>query len=89
MLFAKYVYHTLVLITTSVFEISTLELKDACRAKAPLGRLPGSARTTKCYFVKLLLLHNIVWYSQVFLRGQGGRVVTLSPPTSEAGVRSP
>ena len=23
------------------------------------------------------------------LRGHGGRVVTLSPPTSEAGVRSP
>ena len=24
--------------------------------------------TTKCYFIKLLLLHNIVWYCQVFLR---------------------
>ena len=39
----KYACHTLVLIITSVFEISTLELKDVCRAKAPLGRLPGSA----------------------------------------------
>ena len=26
---------------------------------------------------------------QTFTRGHGGRVVTLSPPTSEAGVRSP
>ena len=25
----------------------------------------------------------------VFVGGHGGRVVTLSPPTSEAGVRSP
>ena len=24
-----------------------------------------------------------------YIRGHGGRVVTLSPPTSEAGVRSP
>ena len=26
---------------------------------------------------------------QLFTGGHGGRVVTLSPPTSEAGVRSP
>ena len=28
-------------------------------------------------------------FSEVATRGHGGRVVTLSPPTSEAGVRSP
>ena len=29
------------------------------------------------------------WLILDFMRGHGGRVVTLSPPTSEAGVQSP
>ena len=31
----------------------------------------------------------INYISYIFSGGHGGRVVTLSPPTSEAGVRSP
>ena len=32
---------------------------------------------------------NIFWVFTTIHGGHGGRVVTLSPPTSEAGVRSP
>ena len=41
----------------------------------------------KAVFVYILLFE-ILLFSQV-KGGHGGRVVTLSPPTSEAGVRSP
>ena len=42
-----------------------------------------------CLFVGLWTCHNIfVFISRDGVRGHGGRVVTLSPPTSEAGVRS-
>ena len=36
-----------------------------------------------------ILGNHFVLVSDEMPRGHGGRVVTLSPPTSEAGVRSP
>ena len=37
----------------------------------------------------LYVVTNHEYVLHALMRGHGGRVVTLSPPTSEAGVRSP
>ena len=39
--------------------------------------------------IEAQLAQNLVKFINSIIRGHGGRVVTLSPPTSEAGVRSP
>ena len=69
---------------------------DSCSPRQ-FGPIFNENSTSKLIPTKLTLFH--IYACIIFImymgghkdkrRGHGGRVVTLSPPTSEAGVRSP
>ena len=81
----------------------TIELAPlkSCYILAILGKETGNCYFAKTLIGSVCVQHNIVTFicpchiSCIYHditgphRGHSGRVVTLSPPTSEAGVRSP
>ena len=74
---------------------SQSDMGSGCFSPRLDGKLPGQAINplpTSCFRLRLAILINQQVWSSVPTHpegGHGGRVVTLSPPTSAAGVRSP